>query len=333
MAKPILAVDLGGTNIRFALVSTDGKVLARSQRRTEGHQGAARTLQKILDGIADMLGRAPRGVRGIGIGSPGPLDSRRGVVIETPNIPGWRNIKLKAVVEKRFGLPCKVENDANCATLAEHWVGAGRGVRDMVHFTLGTGVGGGAIVEGNLVQGRDCAGGELGHVTVKPDGFTCNCGNRGCIETCASATWMVRRFEQRLSAGEPSVLLEGWRAGRIKITARVIQDAAEQGDRAARELVEEAGRYLGIGVASMINVFNPAVVSFSGGVARFGRLLFDPMRAEIKRRAFPSMTRGLRIVRSRLGDKCGVVGAARALMLELERSRAGKRRTRRKSRS
>jgi glucokinase len=333
VAKPTIGVDLGGTNIRFGLVSDAGEVSARTQCSTLGHEGAARTLQKILDGIGDTLAQAPRGVRGIGIGSPGPLDSRRGVVITSPNIPGWRNIKLKALVEKRFGLPCKVENDANCAALAEHWVGAGRGVQDMLHYTLGTGVGGGAIVAGELLQGRDSTGGELGHVTVDPDGLVCGCGNRGCVETYASATWMVRRFEQRLRAGKPSVLLDEWRAGRLAITARVSQEAAERGDRAARELVEEAGRYLGIGVASMIVAFNPAVVSFSGGVARFGELLFGPMRAEIKRRAFRSMTRGLRIVRSRLGDKGGVIGAARALMLELERSRAKKRRLPAKSHS
>jgi len=320
MGIPILAVDLGGTNLRFALVSGDGVVLTRSRRSTKGQEGAARTLEKIYEGIAEMLDEARRGVRGIGIGSPGPLDSRRGVVLETPNIPGWRNIKLKALVEKRFGLPCKVENDANCAALAEHWVGAGRGVRDMLHYTLGTGIGGGAIVNGQLVQGKDFAGGELGHVTVEPDGLVCGCGNPGCVEAYASAKGIVRRFEARLRAGEQSVLLEDWRAGRTQITARAIQEAVKQGDGLAQEVVRETGRYLGIAVASMVSVFNPSVVSFSGGVARFGRALFDPMRAEVRRRAFRSMTRGLRMVRSRLGDNAGVIGAARALMLELERS-------------
>jgi len=174
--KPILAVDLGGTNVRFALVSTKGEVLSRRKRSTEVQEGAAQTLQRILDGIGDMLDEAKGGVAGIGIGSPGPLDSRRGIILESCNIPGWHNIKLKAIVEKRFGLPCKVENDANCAALAEHWVGAGRGVRNMLHYTLGTGIGGGVIVEGELLQGSDYAGGELGHVTVEPDGLACNCG-------------------------------------------------------------------------------------------------------------------------------------------------------------
>jgi len=319
--KPILAVDLGGTNVRFALVSTKGEVLSRRKRSTEVQEGAAQTLQRILDGIGDMLDEAKGGVAGIGIGSPGPLDSRRGIILESCNIPGWHNIKLKAIVEKRFGLPCKVENDANCAALAEHWVGAGRGVRNMLHYTLGTGIGGGVIVEGELLQGSDYAGGELGHVTVEPDGLACNCGNRGCVEAYASATGIVRRTEARLEAGEASVLLEDWRGGRLKVTARIVQDAAEQGDRLAREIVEATGRYLGIAVASMINVFNPDVVSFSGGVARYGKMLFDPLRAEVKRRALRSMTRRVRIVRSRLGDKCGVIGAARALMLEQKASR------------
>ncbi len=320
MGKPILAVDLGGTNLRFALISRKGEVLSRSRRRTEVHEGAARTLEKILEGIADMLDEARRGVEGIGIGSPGPIDSRRGVVLESPNIPGWRNVKLKAAIEKRFGLPCKVANDANCATLAEHWVGAGQGVRNMLHYTLGTGIGGGAIVEGRLLEGADFAGGELGHVTVEPDGLVCGCGNAGCVEAYASATGIVRRTESRLESGGASVLLEDWRAGRIAITARVLHEAAKQGDRLAQEIIEETGRYLGIAVASMVNVFNPAVVSFSGGVARYGRMLFGPMRAEVKRRAFPALTRRLRMVRSRLGENCGVIGAARALMLELEQS-------------
>jgi len=318
MAKPVLAVDLGGTNVRFALVSAKGEVLARSQRRTEAHEGGARTLKRLLDGIAGMLDEAPRGVLAIGIGSPGPIDSRRGIVLDSPNILGWRNMKLKAAVEKRFGLPCKVANDANCATLAEHWIGAGKGVNNMLHYTLGTGIGGGVIAEGQLIEGADYGGGELGHITINPDGPVCGCGNKGCVEAYASATGIVRRFEARLRVGEPCVLLKDWHAGRITITPHVIHMAAQQGDRVAREIIEETGRYLGIAIASMVNVFNPSVISFSGGVARFGRALFDPMRAEVKRRAYRSLTRRLRIVRSRLGDNCGLIGAARALLLELE---------------
>jgi glucokinase len=313
VARPIAAVDLGGTNIRFGLVSTRGEVLARSRCRTEGQEGATRTLERILDGVAGMLDEARGGVGGIGIGSPGPIDSRSGVVLASPNIPGWRNMNLKAAVEKRFGLPCKVANDANCAALAEHWVGAGRGVHNMLHYTLGTGIGGGAIVEGQLLEGADFAGGELGHVTVVPDGLLCGCGNQGCVEAYASATGIVRRTEARLQQGEPSSLQKGKRP----VTARAIHDAARHGDRLAQGIIEETGRYLGIAVASMVNVFNPAVISFSGGVAGFGKMLFEPLRAEVKRRAFRALSRHVRIVRSRLGDNAGLIGAARALMLEL----------------
>jgi glucokinase len=262
-----------------------------------------------------MLDMASRGVVGIGVGSPGPLDSS-GTILHSPNIPGWGRMRLKDAVLKRFGLTCKVANDANCAALAEHWVGVGRGARNMVHYTLGTGIGGGIIVEGRLLEGRDRAGGELGHVTVVPDGLLCGCGNQGCLEAHASATGIVRRTLCRLRQGGPSVL------ARMKpetITARAVQQAAKDGDRLALEIIEETGRLLGIAVGATINIFNPEVVSFSGGVANFGALLFRPMKAEVERRAFRAMVRGVRFLRSRLSDNAGVIGAARALLIELGR--------------
>lgn len=315
MTKPIVAVDLGGTNIRFALVSSTGEVLARSRRRTEGHEGAASTLERILDGIGEMLDEAPGGVIGIGVGSPGPLDES-GTVMHSPNIPGWGRMRLKDAVLERFGLTCKVANDANCAALAEHWVGAGRGTRNMVHYTLGTGIGGGAIVEGRLLEGRNTAGGELGHVTIVPDGLICGCGNQGCVEAHASATGIVKRTLARLRQGAPSTLQ---RVAPEEITARAIHQAAKKGDALAIDIIAETGRLLGIAVAGTINIFNPEVVSFSGGVAGFGALLFKPMRAEVERRAFRSMVRGVRFARSRLRDDAGVIGAARALLIELNR--------------
>ena len=315
MAKPIVAVDLGGTNIRFGLVSWKGEVLARSRRRTEGHEGAARTLERILEGISEMLDGAPRGVVGIGVGSPGPLDSS-GTILHSPNIPGWGKMRLKDAVLKRFGLPCKVGNDANCAALAEHWVGIGRGTRNMVHYTLGTGIGGGVIVEGRLLEGRDRAGGELGHVTIVRDGLLCGCGSQGCLEAHASATGIVRRTVSRLRQGAPSSLQ---RMAPETISARVVQQAAKNGDRLALDIIEETGRLLGIAVGAAINIFNPEVVGFSGGVANYGPLLFKPMRAEVERRAFRAMVRGVRFLRSRLSDNAGLIGAARALLIELGR--------------
>lgn len=318
MAKAIVAVDLGGTNVRFGVVSTKGEVLTRSQRRTDSHEGPKKTLERILDGIGEMLEAAKGGVAGIGVGSPGPIDSRRGIVLASPNIPGWRNMRLKDAVEKRFRVTCKVANDANCAALAEHWVGAGRGVRNMIHYTLGTGIGGGAIVEGNLLEGYGFAGAEFGHVTVVPDGLVCGCGNQGCVEAHASATGIVKRALGRLKQGAPSSLQKVSKDGPQAITARAIYRAAKDGDALALEIIAETGRLLGIAVASMVNVFNPRVISFSGGVAGFGKLLFDPLRAEVKRRAFRALSRDVRIVRSRLGDNAGLIGAARALLIELD---------------
>lgn len=313
MATPIVAVDLGGTNVRFALVSSGGKVLARRQGRTDSHEGPARALERILDGIAAVIEEASRGAAGIGIGAPGPVDARRGILLTSPNMPGWRNVRLKAAVEKRFGLPCTVANDANCAGLGEHWVGAGKGVANMLHYTLGTGIGGAAIVDGRLLEGAELLGGELGHVTIVPDGLVCGCGNRGCVEAYVSASGIVARTKARLTQGAPSSL----RGHADALTPRAVQQAATEGDELAREIIEETGRYLGIAVASMVNVFNPSVVSFSGGVARWGRMLFEPLRAEVKRRAFRALTKRVRIVRSRLGDNAGLIGAARALMIAL----------------
>ncbi|HEX8450806.1 MAG TPA: ROK family protein [Longimicrobium sp.] len=313
----IVGVDLGGTNVVVGLVPIEGgEVLGLRTLPTESNRGAKFVVDRIVhmvnDAIAEVAeahGTTRAAVAGVGIGSPGPLNRKTGTVINTPNL-GWRNFPLRDLISNAVKLPCSLDNDANCATYGEWWLGAGRGTQSLVGFTLGTGIGGGIVLNGEIYHGCSDVAGEIGHMTIDSNGRKCKCGNYGCLEQYASGPAIALRATEGIEAGAES-MLEEMVDGRLEeITAATVYEAAVLGDPYATEVMKDTARFLGSGVASIINILNPQMVVIAGGVTRAGDHLFVPLIAEVRRRAFRSAQECCRIVPAELPGTAGVVGAA-----------------------
>jgi glucokinase len=312
-----VGVDIGGTNVVVGLVSADGggtvALRSRATASMGGAEGAVADIAGMVDDvISEGLGTGDgrrRGVAGLGIGCPGPLDLEAGVVLEPFNL-AWRDFPLRERLSAAVGLPAYLDNDANCATWGEYWQGAGRGVRSLVGVTLGTGIGGGVILDGRLVHGASSTAGEIGHMTIDLEGRPCKCGNRGCLEAYASGPNIAARAREGVAMGAVSTLPELAGGDPARITSATVYEAVVEGDAYAREVMEETARILGAGIANIVNVLNPEMVVIVGGVTRAGAYLFEPLRAEVRRRAFRMAERVCRIVPGELPDTAGVVGAA-----------------------
>lgn len=318
MTKPqyIVGVDLGGTNIVVGAMAVDGsrEYAVRSQT-THAEQGADAVIDRIVQMITEVVadtsaetGATRRDFLGVGIGAPGPLDRGRGLVIVTPNL-GWRDFPLREVISDRVGLPATLDNDANCATVGEWWCGAARGGRDVVGMTIGTGIGGGLILNGELYHGASDVAGEVGHMTIDSTGRRCKCGNYGCLEAYASGPAIAERAREELACDEPSLLRDAVGGDLTRITAKLVYEASTSGDPIAREVVRDTARFLGAGLANLLNIFNPDTVVLAGGVTDAGDALFDPLRSEVRRRAFRPAVEACRIVPGSLAGTAGVVGA------------------------
>lgn len=310
----IVGVDIGGTNLSAGLVSVeDGEVRGFRTRPTNAHGGADTVVRRVLELVeeatAEVLGEDRRGLLGVGVGSPGPLNRATGVVLETPNL-GWRDFPLRDRIAEAVGLPATLDNDANCATYGEWWKGAGRGVDTLVGLTLGTGIGGGIVLSGELYHGASDVAGEIGHMTINYGGRRCACGNYGCLEAYASGPNIAARAVEGIRAGASSALVEMVDGDLDRVSARTVYEAALAKDRYARDILAETARMLGVGIASLVNVLNPEVVVVAGGVTRAGEHLFEPLREEVRRRSFRAASDVCRIVPAELPDTSGVVGAA-----------------------
>jgi glucokinase len=312
----IVGIDLGGTNIAAGVMPIDGtREIAMRMVPTRAEEGAEAVVDRIGALIEDVIAqtqletRAERGdFLGVGIGSPGPLDRARGVVIVTPNL-GWRDFPLRDEVSKRVNLPATLDNDANCATIGEWWCGAAKGGRNVVGMTIGTGIGGGLILDGKLYHGASDAAGEIGHTTIDSTGRRCKCGNYGCLEAYTSGPAIAERAREVVE-GDDDSLLAGMVDGDLgRITAQTVFEASKRGDRVALEVVRDTAHFLGVGISNLINIFNPDTFVIAGGVTQAGDLLFDPLRAEVRRRAFKPSVEACRIVPGALPLSAGVVGA------------------------
>ena len=313
----IVGVDLGGTSINVGVVPYDGgEVLGRRSMPTDSDHGAKFVVDRMVEMIRGSMADATEaggipedGIIGIGLGSPGPLDRKTGTVIETPNL-GWRNFPLRDLIANSIGLPAELDNDANCATIGEWWMGAGKGTRSLIGVTLGTGIGGGIVLDGKVYHGAADAAGEIGHMTIDSTGRKCKCGNYGCLEAYASGPAIAARAIEGLETGEPSMLPSLVDGDLSRVTAETVYEAIIAGDLYAKEVMRETARFLGAGLANLINLFNPEMVVISGGVTRAGEHLFEPLRAQIRRRAFRHAEETCKIVSSSLGGLAGVIGAA-----------------------
>jgi glucokinase len=307
--KPlVIAVDLGGTQIRVGLSNLEGNFLRRMACPTEASQGQEAVLRRLVARIQEVRQGFPdEDLVGVGIGSPGPVDALAGLIISPPNLPGWEQVPLRDLVEQRTSLPVRLANDANAAALGEWAFGKGRGRQNVVYVTISTGVGGGVITEGRLLLGHRGLAAEVGHMTLQPDGPRCNCGNYGCWEALASGTAIAREGAEVVRAGRSPLLAEMCENEPDRVDARMVGEAAEQGDSEARKIIELAGYYSGIGVANLIHLYSPEIVLIGGGVARQGPLLLDPLRQVVLERVMPPY-RGVPIEPAALEADVGLLG-------------------------
>ncbi len=318
----VVGVDIGGTNLVVGMVPEEGGLpVALRNRATDPGRGADAVVEDVVrmaeEAIAEVVGPDDL-VLGMGVGSPGPIERASGVVSHSPNL-GWREYPLRSALEARFDGAISVDNDANCATWGEWWQGAGRGSHSMFGLIVGTGIGGGYIVNGQLAHGASDAAGEIGHTTVALEGRLCACGNYGCIEAYASGPNIAARARQGLKAGKESILTELVGGNLELISAATVYEAVVLGDPFAGIVMNETARILGVGVANLINLLNPEVVVVMGGVTRAGEHLLAPLRAEVRLRAFAVAAEACRIVPAELNETAGVVGAA-GLFLEARRA-------------
>jgi glucokinase len=319
----VITVDIGGTKILAALFSPDGKMLASSVKPTLADEGVNAVVHRLCSTISGLLNdnnlRASQ-LAGIGIACAGGIDTGRGVVVTpSPNMPGWSDVPLADIVREKFGVNIFVLNDASAAALGEHRYGAGRGVRNLVLITLGTGIGGGIIIEDELYLGAVGGAGELGHMTVAADGPKCGCGNTGCLEMLASGRAVARDAIARLRQGASSSLTEMVNGDIEKIAAEQVGAAARRGDPLACDIIYRTAFYLGIGLVNAVNIFNPEMIVIGGGMADLGDMLIAPGRRMIAERAFSVSSGTVRVETAQLGNEAGVYGAAAFIIDHINR--------------
>lgn len=311
---PVIAVDIGGTKILSVIISPSGEILARHTAPTSVEEGVNAVLERIyaaIDSVLEQTSLQVSGIQSIGIACAGGIDTTRGTIATaSPNMPGWDGVPLRDNIRERFGAPAFLVNDASAAALGEQRFGAGRGVNHLVLLTLGTGIGGGIIINGRLYLGARGAAAEIGHMTVAAEGPLCRCGNTGCLEMLASGTAVKRDAVARLRAGEKS-FLSGMVAGKTEdLTTEMIGRAAARGDALARAVLERAAYYLGTGLVNIVNIFNPEMIVLGGGMSNMGDFFTEAARVTVAERAFKISADSVRIVTAELNNDAGVYGAA-----------------------
>ncbi len=317
----VVGVDLGGTNIVSLVMTGKGEIVSRDTRPTLAKEGKDKTLSQIVDSVKRILeeseaklGISAKSIIGLGIGSPGPLSIKKGLIHFAPNLAGWTNVPLVDILRDRLSLPVFLENDANAAALGEWWMGAGKDVDNLVLLTLGTGIGGGIIIQGKVLHGGWDTAAEIGHMIIHEGGLVCGCGKKGCLEAYASATGVIKRTLAAIREGKESMLADAVKNRWENITCELVYKAAEKGDSLSRYIVEETARYLGIGIASIVNVLNPEMVILSGGMVAAGALILKPVRKYARENALAVAIEGVEIVPAVLSGNSGAIGAAATVL-------------------
>jgi len=304
----VLAVDLGGTNLRMAAVEPDGNILYRVKRATPVDKGAAGIVRAIVY-LAKEYGQSAKkqkAISAIAAAVPGTVNVEKGIIIKAPNIRALDNFPLARNLEDKLNLECFLENDANAAAIGESWLGASKNFNNSIYITLGTGIGGGIIIDGKILRGAGGTAAEIGHICVEPYGASCGCGSRGCLEQYSSATAIVRLTGEIRRDYPKSDLVKN-----KSLTALEIYEAGKTGDALALEVFRRQGFYLGIGLAGLINVLNPEAIVIGGGAASGWDLFVPEMVTQIRLRAYREPAEHARIIRAECGDDAGILGAAR----------------------
>ena len=308
----VLAADLGGTNLRMAAIDRDGNILHRTKRRTPRGERADEIIQAIVQSVAECRENCSDcEPAAISAAIPGTINFADGIILKSPNLPALDGFRMTAALEGELNLKAVLENDANAAAVGEAWMGSGRGFENSICVTLGTGVGGGIIIDGKVLRGIDGTAGEIGHICVEPFGAPCGCGSRGCVEQYSSATGIVR-LAQELENQYPKSVLNG-----SQITAFEIFQAGTNGDELALEVFRRMGFYLGITFAGLINVMNPEVIVIGGGVADGWDLFMPHLQKTMFERSYREPAERVKIIRAALGDDAGMIGAARLAFASL----------------
>jgi glucokinase len=287
----IIGIDLGGSKIAGVLTTHTGKILMETKIPTEASQGKKHVFNNIKKTIQVLTHSEKSKIEAIGIGAPGPIIYEKGIVVEAPNLPGWKKVPLKQIFEKEYKVPILVENDANCAALAEARFGAGKFAKNFIYITVSTGIGGGIIIDRKIYHGAIGCAGEIGHMKIDLNGPKCGCGKHGCIEAISR--------QIRKKTGMNSMALEL---------------AAKHGNKTAINAINELAFYLGVGISNLVNILNPELVVIGGGLSNMKNLLFVPLRKEFKKQVLALPGRSVKIVRAKLGTQAGVLGAAALCM-------------------
>jgi glucokinase len=318
----ILGIDLGGTKILTAVTNSQGKMLSRDHSITPASKGHEAVIQSILESAHRALEQANVAISeltAVGIGAPGLSNPETGMLFTSPNLPGWRDVPLRDIMQERLGKRTFLINDANAAALGEFYFGAARGASNFIYITLSTGIGGGIVIDGKIYSGAIGAAGEVGHMTIDDDGPICNCGNRGCWEMLASGTALAREAKHRIEEGVRTSILEYAEGDVEKVTAQVVHSAAERGDSLAQELIARTSYYVGVGLANLINIFNPELIVIGGGLSNIGDMLLKPAFKVARERAYKEAFQAVRFASAELGRDSGVLGAAAFALKEMKR--------------
>ena len=308
-----IGVDLGATNLRVGVVGSDGKIEAQAAVPIGSDKSAGRIAALIGEHVWVMQEQVSLPVAGCGCGIPGIVDQERGIVYSSPNFPQWKDVEILKLLKKDIQIPVIIDNDANMFALAELLYGAGKGRKNLILLTLGSGIGGGIVIDGKIFHGDRGFAGEVGHIVVEPDGVPCGCGSMGCLEQYAASRAFVHLVKRLPKKEKDSI------QGRVgqdpeRLTALFVADIANEGDPAAKELWRFFGRYLGIGIASLINTLGITTIIIGGGIARSWDLFIDATRAEIVSRTYKKNAENLKLLKTSLGEFTGIVGAASAAL-------------------
>ncbi|KGK88977.1 ROK family protein [Clostridium sp. HMP27] len=309
----VIGIDLGGTKINTAIVDFQGNIIKQINIPTLASEGENVVLNRIIKTIDEVLNKSEikiENIRAIGIGAPGPLDSKEGIIITTPNLP-FKNFNIINPIKKIYNINTYIDNDGNVAAIGEHTFGAGKGSKNMIYITVSTGIGGGAILNGNIYRGNTCNALEVGHMTLDPKGPLCNCGNYGCAEVLASGTSIGRQGRQAI---EKKVITSLSKYS--DITAYEVFNEAKNGDKVCSEIVNKSLNYLGICIANLVSIFDPEVVIIGGGVSKAGEVVFNTVKDVVKMRCFKILADSCEILPAKLSTNSGVIGAAALALRE-----------------
>ncbi|MCY4579326.1 MAG: ROK family protein [Chloroflexi bacterium] len=317
MADYALVADVGGTQTRVALVDPAGSITARHSTATLAHEGRDAVMERLAGALQHVASTQPTDIKGIGLSLASPVEPGTGVMYNPPNLgPEWNLYTPVPLLQERLSLPVVAENDATLGALGEHAFGAGRGSSNMVYMTVSTGIGGGVIINDRLYTGTSGFGGEIGHMTIDQNGPLDNCGNIGCLEALASGTALARMAQERLRAGESSLILELAGGSVDDADARMVVQAARQGDPLARSLVQDIARSLASGVITLMHIFDPQLIVIGGGLGQNLDMFMPTIQSEVKRRAMAHFQGAVPVAKSQLGDDVSLLGAAALIFSE-----------------